>query len=219
MRRGLLSHLTYANVVSTLALFLVLGGGTALATYVVSSNSQIGPDTIYGHNAPAGANKNVVADSLSGADVLESSLGTVPSAANGARKFDYFCNSKNTAQTPILTLYAMTLKADCRPATAPTTVDLWVSSAVPAGFTYFDLSNVNNNGPAGTEARIQQGIRAGGTKNVLAFGAENGGFVALEGQLIFWATTGRVITVSFHARADDGTGRCQVTGTAVQSPN
>ena len=42
-------HLTYANVISTLCLFLLLGGGTALAAYVVSSNSQIGPGTVSGH--------------------------------------------------------------------------------------------------------------------------------------------------------------------------
>jgi hypothetical protein len=49
MRQRLRSHLTYANVISTLSLFLVLGGGTALAAYVVSSNSQIGPNTVSGH--------------------------------------------------------------------------------------------------------------------------------------------------------------------------
>src|SRR5204862_7865489 len=32
-----------------LPIFLVLGGGTALATYVVSSNSQIAPGTVSGH--------------------------------------------------------------------------------------------------------------------------------------------------------------------------
>jgi hypothetical protein len=41
--RGIRRHLTYANVMVTILAFLVLGGGTALASYVVSSNSQIGP--------------------------------------------------------------------------------------------------------------------------------------------------------------------------------
>jgi uncharacterized membrane protein len=50
MHKWIRSHLTYANVMSTLAVFLVIGGGTALASYVVSSNSQVGPDTISGHH-------------------------------------------------------------------------------------------------------------------------------------------------------------------------
>ena len=36
------NQLTYANVISTMALFLVLGGGTALAAFVVTSNADIG---------------------------------------------------------------------------------------------------------------------------------------------------------------------------------
>jgi hypothetical protein len=37
--RRIRSRLTYASVMSTLAVFLVVGGGTAIASYVVSSNS------------------------------------------------------------------------------------------------------------------------------------------------------------------------------------
>jgi hypothetical protein len=74
------SHLTYANVLVTVLAFIVLGGGSAMAAFVVSNNSQVGPNTIYGHNAPAGKNKNVVADSVTGADVKESTLAKVPNA-------------------------------------------------------------------------------------------------------------------------------------------
>jgi hypothetical protein len=62
-------RLTYANVMSTLAVFLVLGGGTALASYVVSSNSQVGPDAISGHNPPSGDHSNVIVGSLDTADL------------------------------------------------------------------------------------------------------------------------------------------------------
>ncbi len=81
MRQWIRSHLTYANVVATLALFLVLGGGTALASYVISSNSQVGPGTISGHTPPSGKHANIIAGSINGEDVKESSLGQVPSAA------------------------------------------------------------------------------------------------------------------------------------------
>ena len=62
-------HLTYANVISTLCLFLLLGGGTALAAYVVSSNTQIGPGTVSGHHPPSGKHANIIAGSINGQDV------------------------------------------------------------------------------------------------------------------------------------------------------
>ncbi|SDD00065.1 hypothetical protein [Nocardioides lianchengensis] len=82
------SRFTYANVASTLALVLVLGGGgTAVAAGALAKNS-VGSKQIR-----AGAVKNpdlarnavtatkVKNDSLTGADVQESTLAEVPSAA------------------------------------------------------------------------------------------------------------------------------------------
>jgi hypothetical protein len=74
VRQRLRYHLSYANVISTLALFLVLGGGTALAAYVVSSNSQIGPGTVSGHKPPSGNHANVIAGSVNGQDVADNAL-------------------------------------------------------------------------------------------------------------------------------------------------
>src|SRR5438876_12450397 len=90
--RRIRSHLTYANVMVTILAFIVLGGGTALAAFVVSSNSQIGPGTISGHKPPSGDHANIIAgsvngqdvaaDSLTGVKILESSLAKVPSASH-----------------------------------------------------------------------------------------------------------------------------------------
>ena len=114
--RRIRSHLTYANVMATLAVFLVLGGGTALASYVVSSNSQVGPNTISGHKPPSGKHANLipgsvngqdVADnSLRGADINESTLGKVPSAsaadsatnADNATNANHATNADNATQ-------------------------------------------------------------------------------------------------------------------------
>ena len=68
------SRLTYANVVATLALFLVLGGSTALASYVISSNSQVGPGTISGHKPPTGKHANIIPGTLNSFDVADNSL-------------------------------------------------------------------------------------------------------------------------------------------------
>jgi hypothetical protein len=77
------SRLTYANVISTLALFLVLGGGTALASYVITSNDEVGPGTISGHNPPSGDHANVITESLDTADLAPGSV-TVGRLANGS---------------------------------------------------------------------------------------------------------------------------------------
>jgi hypothetical protein len=67
--RRIRRHLTYANVMVTILAFLVLGGGTALAAYVVSSNSQIGPATVSGHHPPAGDHANVITGSITTGDL------------------------------------------------------------------------------------------------------------------------------------------------------
>jgi hypothetical protein len=76
MRQRLRSHLTFANVVSVIALFVALGG-TAAAAFVVSSNSQIGPGTVSGHKPPAGKHANLIAGSINGQDVQDLSFQTL----------------------------------------------------------------------------------------------------------------------------------------------
>src|SRR5690349_9164840 len=68
------SRLTYANVMVTILAFIVLGGGTALASYVISSNSQVGPGTISGHAPPTGKHANIIQGSINGQDVTDESL-------------------------------------------------------------------------------------------------------------------------------------------------
>src|SRR3954452_13049501 len=82
-----------AMMVACIALFVALGGTATAVTYVVSSNSQIGPGTVSGHKPPTGKHANLIAgsvngqdiadNSLAGADIVESSLGRVPSATLG----------------------------------------------------------------------------------------------------------------------------------------
>jgi hypothetical protein len=46
MHKRLRSHLTFANVASMIALFVALGGGTAFAAVIITSNSQVASGTI-----------------------------------------------------------------------------------------------------------------------------------------------------------------------------
>jgi hypothetical protein len=80
-------HLTYANVVSTICLFLLLGGvayaGTQLAKGSVGTNQLKAEAVTKGKLHPNSVNsKKVVDNSLTGADINAATLGKVPSAVN-----------------------------------------------------------------------------------------------------------------------------------------
>lgn len=85
--KRLRSKLTYANVVSTLALFLVVAGGSAFAAANLAKNSvgakQIKKNAITTAKIADGAvtGAKIAAGSISGSNINLSSLGTVPSAA------------------------------------------------------------------------------------------------------------------------------------------
>jgi hypothetical protein len=71
-----------------LFLFLLVGGGTALASYVVSSNSQIGPNTVSGHHPPTGMHANLIAGSVNGQDLASGAVTTptlAPNSVTGAK--------------------------------------------------------------------------------------------------------------------------------------
>jgi hypothetical protein len=90
-------RLTYANVMSSIAVFLVLGGATALAAGHLGKNS-VGATQLKKNAVTATKIKNgtitgakVKAGSLTGAQVNASTLGTVPTAQTAT--------TANTAQT------------------------------------------------------------------------------------------------------------------------
>ncbi|HEY2334749.1 MAG TPA: hypothetical protein VGH58_07080 [Solirubrobacterales bacterium] len=78
--RRLRGKLTYANVVSTLCLFLLLGGGAALAATQLPKNS-VGTQQL--KNGAVTATK-VKPGALSGDDINAATLGNVPSATRSA---------------------------------------------------------------------------------------------------------------------------------------
>jgi hypothetical protein len=71
--------LTYSNVVATLALFLVLAGGTALAAKQMLPKNSVGTKQIK-NNAITGA--KIKDGAVSGSKIVAGSLGTVPSATH-----------------------------------------------------------------------------------------------------------------------------------------
>ena len=63
-----------AMIVACIALFVALGGTATAVTYVVSSNSQIGPGTVSGHKPPKGKHSNIIRGSVSSADLANQAV-------------------------------------------------------------------------------------------------------------------------------------------------
>jgi hypothetical protein len=70
------------NVIAVIAIFLALGG-TAYAGFVVSNNSQIGPNTVSGHNPPTGKHSNLFDGSVTTEDLATAGV-TANKLANGS---------------------------------------------------------------------------------------------------------------------------------------
>jgi hypothetical protein len=86
MLRKLRERLTYANVMSTLAVFLVLGTGTAYATHLVVNSSDVVNESLVSgdlKNGLAVKSADITNESVTGADVNEGTLGRVPAATLG----------------------------------------------------------------------------------------------------------------------------------------
>jgi hypothetical protein len=78
--KRLSGKLTYSNVISTVCLFLLVGGGTAFAANQLAKNS-VGSKQIKKNAITTAKIKN---DAVTGAKVKVSTLGTVPSATNAS---------------------------------------------------------------------------------------------------------------------------------------
>lgn len=105
MLARLRAALTYSNIVSTLCLLLVLGGGTAYAAATIGSDDII-DDSVRSvdlqNNDVRGV--DVANNSLGGLDVDESELGKVPSARNAdfldGRNSSEFAPARDLTVTP-----------------------------------------------------------------------------------------------------------------------
>src|SRR3954453_6218745 len=68
--------------------FFLVGGGTALASYVVSTNSQIGPNTVSAHKPPAGKHSNLISGSVNATDLAPGAATLAklaPNSVNGSK--------------------------------------------------------------------------------------------------------------------------------------
>src|SRR3954449_5581704 len=105
------SHLTYANVMVTILAFVVLGGGTALASFVITDNSQVAPGTISGHSPPAGKRANIIDGSVDAQDLAPGAV-TAPKL-DAVAKFRQQDSSPTSAFQPVLSKGGLTVRYRC----------------------------------------------------------------------------------------------------------
>ena len=223
MRQRLRSRLTYANVISTLALFLVLGGGTALAAYVVSSNSQIGPGTVSGHKPPTGKHANIIAGSINGQDVADNSLGGADlnesTLTGDVRRLNYN-DSANTAPGPIrkiATVGPFTIEGQCQENGIGDVV-VRIDVRGPAG-TSDSMWSLTRDDDTDFGTSSNGLLLASNTDNpIVSIGSESGIYIRGGGTSML-RTGSTTVQVDFNAVAD---GRpsfrdCFVYGTAVRA--
>ena len=96
--RRLRPHITYANVISTLCLILVLGGGAAYAANTIGSDDVIDNSLLSADlaNNKAVRSGDVKAESLTGADIEDQS--GVDTCTHGATRYGDLCALDSNAQ-------------------------------------------------------------------------------------------------------------------------
>lgn len=217
-------RLTYANVMSSIAVFLVLGGATAFAASKIGSNqlkaNSVTTGKIKKNAVTAAKIKNgavngakVKDGSLTGADINLGALGTVPTAANAEKvggntvqKIFYKVPPNTGAQT-ILSLNGLTLTAACGAgsaltATATTSVG---DSLIHSGGTF--------GGAAAFYAELDD-FDTAAKFDFLAEGTTTSD--SIQGTLTYSQPTGAVVTAVFQAEEFGfDTEGCSITGFAT----
>lgn len=213
-------RLSYANVMSTIAVVLALGGATAVAATSLSKNS-VGPKQLK-KNAVTGP--KVKDGSLSGADIDTSSLGEVPSAkradsANSAQRAEEAARAEHAAEAESA---AKAARADAAgTAQRADTANLALSIAPPEGLRFINdpqqprfragWANFDPARPTGffidREGMVHlQGIagRVGGSNEINLFTLPPGYTPASEGGQFFPVLTlgGGVGTLVVHPNGD-----------------
>ena len=226
------SHVTYANVVASLALFLALGGvGYAAATI---GSGQIKNNTVRSKDIRNGtvAGKDVKDNTLGSAQVNESRLGKVPAAqaadtaasAAVADKLDgldaaainFSPADGPVAFTEVLNLGGLVLRAECTDAD-----NLHVQADTTVGDAIITSSMVRDQGPPDVAHAVHDPDFNPGDNLDILDDAGVGGTSSFDvgGTLTYSTPTGVTVTATFQAdEVPFGTGDgCLFAGHALRS--
>lgn len=217
-------RLTYANVVSSIAIFLVLGGATAIAAGL--AKNSVGPKQLKKNAVTTAKIKNNAVSTaklkngaVTGAKVNVAGFPKVPSAAHAdtatsattagtanavagstIRKFSY-SSPETASRTTLLSLNGLTLTAGCEGGTASlvatTSVD---DSLIHAGGTHLTAT------PFYVE---DDSFDVGNEENLLAEESDS-----VQGTFTYAQPNGTVVTGTFLAE-EGGIEDCDISGHAI----
>jgi hypothetical protein len=217
-------RLTYANAMSSIAVFLILGGATAFAATKIGANQLKANSVVTGKiKKEAVTTSKIKKDAVTGAKVKESSLGQVPSAANADTATNAnatngmhlakirFSAGPNTANTTIFSAAGLTLNASC---SSGEELNVTATTSVNDSEIY-ESGNFTSTFDGGFDDNFD----VGDTENV---GEEigDGTQQEVQGQVVYSTPAGAVVTIQFSLNDNGSYGEttaCAVAGTAVFS--
>ena len=224
---GLRSHLTYANVMATIAVFCAIGGTAwALSANSVGSKqlkpkavrtSDLAPNAV---TSPKVKNGSLRRQDFAAGQVPAGEQGpTGPTGPEGdqgiqgpsALRLDFDESELDNVFRIVGTQNELTVKARCRDVGAQAEVQLQLNSSVGAEFNFF----ISNDAGAPPTFANNGGLLSAGVDTLL-FGIQSGagGFRRVESQVIY-RNASRVISLQLHVIADDVSDSCRVQGIAI----
>jgi len=214
------SRLTYANVMVTILAFIVLGGGTALASYVISSNSQVGPGTISGHKPPTGKHANLIAGTVNGEDVADETLSgrdVLEQSLNGSAHKLVFESPVDASTTPVklATVGPYTFRASCTSTTHDEVV-LRAFANGPAGTGQVMEGYTVNDATGGSHVSRAVSIPANTNTEITELAGFSGGDGRLAGTAMIRSAS-TLIQVDYNGVAKHSSGSCLLYGTATKA--
>ena len=221
---ALRTHLTYANVMATLAVFGVLAGtawaigantvGTRQLKPKAVRTSDLAPNAV---TSPKVKNGSLRRGDFAAGQIPAGATGpTGPQGPQGiqgptALRLDYDMTELDNIFRTIGIQDDLTIKARCRQVSAQAELQIQLRSGVPAEYNYF-LSEDQGVTPE----LINNGGSISANTDTLVFGllSGSGGFRRAEGQIIYRNAT-RTTSIQLHAIADDLSDTCRIHGIAV----
>jgi hypothetical protein len=215
VREWIRSHLTYANVMATLAVFLVLSGGTAVALqgHNTVQSDDLGPGAQVkaadvANNAVNGA--NIVDNSVTGGDVNESTLNGL--VRGRMLDFNLPAGDEGDPKTPIATVGPYKLRGKCFNVGGSLYLNVYANG--PAGFAEAEYNRVDNDSIDDGDHSYSSRPSANVDTQVLTFGIQSG-FERSGGTLVLRSNTGTLVQVVFSVVLDKNADACHLWGTAT----
>ena len=204
MLKRIKGHLSFANVMASVAVFVALGGGAYAASKATVGTNQIKKGAVKTqqlHKAAVTGFKTAN-DTMTGDQIKESTLGTVPNSSkvNGSQVIQVnYRAPANSAETTLFTLAGLTVSASC--------------PAGPDDGVIVDATTDTNGSIIGLSPPGSPGV-----DDVFNVGEHQGGPLDdYEGDLTYGRgpSGSPEVSATFLANQFSGTGECSLIGTVT----